>query len=107
MGHHSLRRGERNIPHRDHRDGGHINDPVSRETGNDHADRAEKLADVKCAPFTEPRHDSPSKAARNGRREDPHDRERSANHGLAPLVTVNRVERPNHEDFVRDVGKKL
>src|ERR1044072_76473 len=100
MSHHSLRSGKGDIPQRDYRDGGHVNDPVSRQTGNDHAERAKKLTDIKCASFTEPCHDSSGESAGNGRRENAHDGESNANRGLAPRETINRVKRPDDEDFM-------
>src|SRR5947208_8609361 len=105
--HHALRCREGNIPHRNYRNRRDVNSTRSGETGNDQPDRPEKLSDVKCATLTKTSNDSPSESAGNCCCEDADDRERNANPGLAPLITINRVERPDHEYFVRDIGKKL
>src|SRR5439155_18086924 len=89
VSHHSLRCWKGNIPHRYHRDRSHVNPAGSSQTRNDHSERAEKLADVKCAPFTEPRYSSSGEPAGNRRREDADHRERNADGGLVPGITIN------------------
>src|SRR5438128_1283811 len=107
MSHHPLGSREGNIPHGNHRDRSNVKAACSSQTGNDHSDCTKKLADVKSAPFTKPADDSSGESARNRRRENAYHRKRNSDRSLAPRVAINRVERPDHEDFVRDVGEKL
>src|SRR5205823_3541479 len=107
MSHHSLRCWKGNVPHRNHRDRSNVQPAASRQTGNNHSDCAEKLTDVKCAPFTEPRDDSSGESARNRRREHAYNCKRNTDGGLVPSVSINRIKRPDDENFVRHVGEKL
>src|SRR5262249_14706488 len=100
MGHHTLRGRKRNVPHRDDWDRRDVNQAGSGDTGNHHSHRAKELADVKRAPFTKPSHDAPGESAGNCGRENTHDSERNTDHGLAPKITIDRVQRPDHEYFV-------
>ena len=109
MSHHApALRGSEIFHNRNHWDGGHVNDPGSGEPGNDHAEPRQKLADIECVRRS-PSHATMSsgEATGNRRRKDAHDRERRTNHGLAPRVAIDGVERPNNENFVRDVSEKL
>src|SRR5437764_14502250 len=58
MSHHSLGCRERNVPHRNYRDGCHVNSAASGQTSDDHPERAKKLTDAKCPLLTEPSDDS-------------------------------------------------
>src|SRR5213593_3665382 len=107
MRHHALRCRERNVPHRNYRNRRDINSARSRETSDQHTDRTEKLADVKRATLTEPSNDSSCESAGNRRGKNADDRERKANHAGAPGVSINGVERPDHEHFVRDIREEL
>src|SRR5947207_13254883 len=107
MSHHALRGGKRNIPHRDHWDGGEVNCARSRDAGNEHPDCTETLADVKGAAFTKPADNPPGQASGNCRSADAHEGERNSDHRLRPLVAIDRVKRPDYEHFMRDVGEKL
>src|SRR5207249_12250489 len=94
MSHHALRRRKGNVPKRNHRDRGHVNRACSGNPCNDHPEGAKKLPDIQSASFTKPGHDSSGESAGDGRRENAHDCERSADHTLAPVEAINRVERP-------------
>src|SRR5437773_7736474 len=107
VSHHSLRCWKGNVPHRNHRDRSNVQPAGSRQTGNNHSDCAEKLTDVKCAPFTEPRDDSSSESARNRRRKHAYNCKRNTDGGLVPSVAINRIKRPDDENLVRHVGEKL
>src|SRR6266480_1947176 len=107
VSHHSLRCWKGNVPHRNHRDRSNVKPAGSGQTGNDHSDCSEKLTDVKCPPFTEPRNDSSGESAGNRRRKHAYNCKRNTNGGLVPSVTINRIKRPDDENFVRDVGEKL
>src|SRR4029077_20220659 len=70
-------------------------------------DRAEKLPDVKGATFAEPGDDSSGETSGNHRGADTDNEKRITNAPWTPGKAIHRVERPDRENFVRDIGEKL
>jgi len=83
----------------------HIN--FDSETSDHHPDSAEKLSDVQGATLTEPRDDSSGQSARNHGCADANDEERFCDAPRVPVEEMDRVKRPDREDFVRDIREKL
>ena len=90
MSHDSLRGWERNVPHRNHRDGRNLHRAGASETGDHHSERAKNLADIKCSFFAEPLHNAAGESTRNYRRANADHEQRFANAARAPTETVNR-----------------
>ena len=65
MNHHRLRGRHGDVPKRDDRDRSEISEAVSRQAGNEHSGRAEKLARVKRALLPEKFHRSTGETARD------------------------------------------
>ena len=105
--HHPLRRRARDRPEHHHRNREKEISGGPRQTGQNHSECAEKLADIERPPFAEARNDRLHHARRNDNGTGAHQRERKPDHSFLPGVTKNRVERPDVENFVRDVADEL
>src|SRR5213082_14854 len=107
MRHHSVRRWARYVPDRNDRNRSQINRAASRQPSHQNSQPAKKLAEIKCPPFSDARDDRTHQPGRNHRGANAGERERRADASGRPRVTIDRVERPDVKNFVREVADEL
>src|SRR5205085_12343874 len=89
------------------RDATQINSTASSETIYQDSQPDKKLAEIKCPAFSDARDDGTHEPGRNHRGANPGERERRADASGRPRITIDRVERPDVENFVREVADEL